>query len=327
MFDITFNGNNSERFPPIKKDLAYYFPLDETFQCCVQDFKFMDILCVRETDATDGDLYKKFFLELRSNVKIAYSSFTNLNISFTKGEYNAIAIDFKGNEITDDIKKALQKISKDNQIPILVLNDSLDDDVYVVGGVSVLYFTVIPSDDTLLKYIEKGIRIKQAYSYKFLPNCLLVTDNVSIPIHSEISDFTISASFRLNTTDDNNLIFSLNDSDNKIISLVYNKNNNIITAEFKQEKVLYKINLNLDKYYRISITKRNRLLKIYLDNKKIIEYQYDAPIKIKEIILGCSGYLGYTHITNNFYKDLWIYNNYKDIEDIEILSKSISSVL
>ena len=27
--DITLNGSNSERFPPIKKNLSYYFPLDE----------------------------------------------------------------------------------------------------------------------------------------------------------------------------------------------------------------------------------------------------------------------------------------------------------
>lgn len=328
--DITLNGSNSERFPPIKKNLSYYFPLDETFQCCVQSFKYANILCVRNINAQDGDLYKKFFLELKANVKISYVDLDNFALSsetFSKGKFNAIAIDCIGFTITDEFQKLVRKISVNNQIPIFVLNETIADDVYNVGGVSVLYFKEIPSDEILLEYLEKGIRYEDASSYQLHRDFLSVKDSVTFPIHDNISDFTISVAFRLDTIQDNNLIFSIENTNGKIISIVYDKNKKTLKAEFRKEKKEYIINLDTKKFYRLSITKRSRLFKIYLNEKKIFEYQYDIPIKATEIILGKSGNLGYAHIANNLYKDLWLYNDCKSAEDIEKLSKSVLTML
>lgn len=328
--DMTFNGNNSERFPPIKKNLTYYFPLDETFQCCVQSFRYTDVLCVRNINAEDGDLYKKFFLDLKANVKISYVDLDNFALSsetFSKGKFNAIAIDSVGYTITDEFKKLVRKICSNNQIPIFVLNETIVDDVYNVGGVSVLYFKEIPTDEILLEYLEKGIRYNDISSCQLYRDYLLVKDNVILPVHSNISDFTASISFKLNTEQDNNLIFSIENTNGKIVSIVYDKSKKLIKAEFRKEKKEYIVNLDMKKFYRLSITKRNRLFKIYLNEKKIFEYQYDIPIKATTMVLGKSGNLGYTHIANNLYRDLWLYSDCKSIEDIEKLSKSVLTML
>lgn len=328
--DITINGCNSERFPPIKKNLAYYFPLDETLQCCVQSFKYIDVLCIKNSGEENGELYKKLFLDLRATIKLINVNFDEFTISsdmFKKGQYNAIAVDAVNYTITDNFKKALRQFSKNNQIPILVLNSNINEDVYNIGGVSVLYFTSIPTDDILLNYIEKGIRYSEQYSCSLNTNYILVKDTITLPIHNNISDFTISIDFRLNTINDNNLIFSLENNNGKIVSIVYNKQSSVIKAEYKSDKSEKKIDLETNRFYRLSITKQNRLVKIYLGSKKIFEYQYDIPIKATEIILGRSGNLGYTHIANNMYKDLWVYKDCKGINDIEMLSKSILTML
>lgn len=328
--DITFNGSNSERFPPIKKNLCYYFPLDETLQCCVQSFRYTDVLCVRNINAADGDLYKKFFLDLKANIKISYVDLDNFALSsetFTKGKFNAIAIDAVGYTITDEFKKLVKKVSSNNQIPIFVLNETITEDVYNTGGVSVLYFKEIPADEILLEYIEKGIRHEDTSSYQLYRDYLLVKDYVIFPIHDNISDFTVSVSFRLNTEQDNNLIFSIENSDGKTASIVYDKSKKTLKAEFRKEKKEYIIDLDSKKFYKLSVTKRSRLFKIYINNKLIFEYQYDIPIKATTVVLGKSGNLGYTHTTNNLYKDLWIYNDCKLVEDIEKLSKSVLTML
>ena len=328
--DITINGYNSERFPPIKKNLIYYFPLDETLQCCVQSFKYTNILCVRNTGDVDGDLYKKMFLDLGANVKTINVDFANFSLSsdmFKKGQYNAITVDAVGQTISDEMKTALKKISKDNQICILVLNSTLNEDVYNIGGVSVLYFTSIPTDDVLLNYVEKSIRYNEQYGCSLSFDYILVKDSISFPIHNNISNFTISTAFRLNTTEDNNLIMSLENSTGRIVCIVYDKQTSTMKAVYKTEKEEEIAKLEINKFYRLSITKRNRLIKVYLDSKKIFEYQYDIPIKANSIILGCSGNLGYSHISNTMFKDLWIYKDCKEIEGIEMLTKSVLTML
>lgn len=328
--DITMNGYNSERFPPIKKNLAYYFPLDETLQCCVQSFKYIDVLCIKNSGEENGELYKKFFLDLQATIKLINVDFDNFSISsdmFKKGQYNAIAVDAANYTITDDFKKALRQFSKNNQIPILVLNSSTNEDVYNIGGVSVLYFTEIPTDDILLNYIEKGIRYSEQYDCLLCLDYILVKNTITLPIHNNISDFTISTAFRLNTIDDNNLILSLENNTGKVVSLIYNNQSSIIKAEYKSDKFEKKLKLETDKFYRLSITKKDRLIKVYLNSNKLFDYQYDVPIKATSIILGCSGNLGYTHTTNNMFKDLWIYKDCKGVDDIEMLTKSILTML
>lgn len=327
--DLTLNGYNSERFPPINKNLAYYYPLDETLQCCVQKFQYIDALCVRNLKAADGDLYKKFFLDLGVNTKIAYVDYDNFDIStdmFKEGQYNVITIDAQGYDISKNFKKLLTNFSKQHQVPILVLNDKEIDDDYNTAGVSVLYFTEIPLNEVLLDYIEKGIRYLQAYNYTLYTDYIAVKDYVVFPIHSNISNFTISINVRINTEENNNLLFSV-ENDNRIACFLYNKERKELKIRFKQEDVTCNVDLEKNKFYKFTITKNNRLFKIYLNGKKIIDYQYDIPIKASKIILGCSGNLGYEHISNNFYRDCWIYSDCKNSDDIEILNKSILTML